>query len=421
MKTHKTLIKTALSVLGTVIMIFLFSQCDKSNHELKNGIWRAELQREDGNQIFFNFNVTDSSNQKIINIYNAEESLQVDSILYRGDSIFIHMPFFGSHFEAKILHDKELAGEWIIDYGSRTERMPFRAVQGDSSRFTTSNKAGHNISGSWEAIFKNENKDTKAIGLFEQKDNLITGTFLTPTGDYRYLQGVVSGDSLKMSGFDGCHALLFTAKIDSSDRITDGWIYSVNREARKWHAEKKEYETLPDAYATKNIPQGTVKADFTLKDMRTSKNISITDEAYEGKVVVLQILGSWCPNCLDETPFMTNYYDENHEKGVEFIGIDFERTDDFEKSKKALNSFFKRFEINYPIVFSGVASSDPELTEKVFPDLPVKISAFPSSIFIDKEGFIRKVHSGFSGPATGKYHEQYKEEFHEIVESLLAE
>lgn len=417
----KDLIKTALSSMGAIVMIFILSQCGSHDQELKNGIWRAELQREDGNHIFFNFNVTDSSDQKIINIYNAEESLQVDSIIQLGDSIFIHMPFFGSHFEAKILHKEELKGEWIIDYGSRTERMPFRAIQGDSSRFRASTKPKHNISGSWEAIFKNENKDTKAIGLFDQKDNLITGTFLTPTGDYRYLQGVVSGDSLKMSGFDGCHALLFTAKIDSNEHISDGWIYSVNREARKWQAEKKEYESLPDTYATKNIPQGSVKADFTLKDMRTLTDISITDEIYKGKVVVLQILGSWCPNCLDETPFMTNYYDENREKGVEFIGIDFERTDDFEKSKKALNSFFQRFEINYPIVFSGVASSDPELTEKVFPDLPVKISAFPSTIFIDKEGFIRKVHSGFNGPATGKYHEQYKEEFHEIVESLLAE
>lgn len=417
-----TVLKTIAGIYSALICLFLFSQCSsKKSTELKNGIWRAELQREDGNNIVFNFNVKDSLGRKTIQVFNADESLTVDSIIIREDSVFIQMPFFGSHFEAKLHQGNELTGQWIIDYGSRKERMPFQALQGDSVRFSVDSDSHHDISGSWETVFGSGENETNAIGLFEQDGNIVTGTFLTPTGDYRYLQGVISGDSLRISGFDGCHAILFTAKIDENDRITDGKVFSINREPRSWHAERKEFDSLPDTYATKNIPQGSVKADFTLKDMRTLEDISIQDEKFKGKVVVVQILGSWCPNCMDETPFMIDYYNKNKHKGFEVIGVDYERTDDFDKSKKALNSFFNRFEINYPVLFSGVASSDPERTEKVFPNLPVKISAFPSSIFIDREGFIRKVHSGFSGPATGKYHEQYKEEFHGIVEALLSE
>lgn len=417
-----TVLNTLTYFYFAFICIFFFSQCSSEKKpELKNGIWRAELLREDGNNIVFNFNVKDSLGKTLIEVFNADESLTVDSIIFQKDSVFIHMPFFGSHFEAQLHEGTRLTGQWIIDYGSRKERMPFQAIQGDSVRFETTSDSRHEISGSWETTFGEGDNQSKAIGLFEQKGNIVTGTFLTPTGDYRYLQGVVDGDSLKISGFDGCHAILFTAKIDENDRITDGQVFSVNRDPRAWQAERKDYETLPEAYDTKNIPQGSVKADFTLKDIRTLEDVSIQDEKYKGKVVVIQILGSWCPNCMDETPFMIDYYNNNKDKGFEVIGVAYERTDDFEKSKNALNSFFNRFEINYPVLFSGVASSDPERTEKVFPNLPVKISAFPSSIFIDKEGFVRKVHSGFSGPATGKYHEQYKEEFHGIVDALLSE
>ena len=86
-----------------------------------------------------------------------------------------------------------------------------------------------------------------------------------------------------------------------------------------------------------------------------------------------------------------------------------------------LQSFFDHFDISYPVLFSGVAASDANLTQKVFPDLPEKINAFPTTIFVDKQGYVRKIHSGINGPATGKYYDQFKEEFKDIVNGLLAE
>lgn len=412
---------TLLPLIFIAVLLQLNCTADQSS-SLKNGIWRAELERDDGQDIAYNFIVKDSADQKVIDIFNAEESLRVDSIVYKKDSIFIEMPFFGSHFKAKIHHNEELTGTWIKEYGSRVESMAFHAVHGDSTRFKVSSQADKDISGSWEARFSNADRDdTKAIGLFKQDDNRVTGTFLTPVGDYRYLQGVVDKDTLKLSGFDGCHALFFSAIIDSTDQLKKGKVYAVNREVQEWSAAKKDYDSLPDEYAMKNIPQGQVKADFSLKDMRSEEKISINDDTYDDKVVVLQILGSWCPNCLDETEFMTNYYDENKDSDIEFIGIDVERTADYDKSKNALASFFDHFDINYPVLFSGVASSDSGLTEKLFPDLPVDIQAFPSTIFIDKEGFIRKVHSGFNGPATGEYFDKFKTAFKGTVNELLAE
>lgn len=348
--------------------------------------------------------------------------MKVDSILFNGDSVFIQMPFFDSYFKAKINQDGSLQGTWTKNYGNRLAVMPFYARPGDSARLTAYAKPYRNVSGSWAAYFPGEMKDTsKAIGLFDQNGDQLTGTFMTPSGDYRYLQGVVSGDTMKLTGFDGCHALLFTAIIDSTDHLSRGKLYSINSPVAPWYAEKKVFDSLPSAYAVSNIKPGTVKLRFRLKDMLTNKEVSIADSAFLGKVVVIQILGSWCPNCLDETKFFTQYYKENHQRGVDFIGVDFERTADFGKSKEAMQSFFDHFDISYPVLFSGVAASDPDLTQKVFPDLPVKINAFPTTIFVDKQGYVRKIHSGINGPATGKYYDQFKEEFKDIVNGLLAE
>lgn len=400
----------------------LFSACTSKQTTLKEGIWRAELERKDGHSIFFNFKVSDSSGQQVIHVFNADGQLKVDSIVFNGDSVFIQMPFFGSHFNAKIKTDGSLEGTWTKNYGNRFAVMPFKAFPGDSLRLPSYAEAKQNITGSWETSFLREDGSvSKAIGLFQQNENKVTGTFLTPTGDYRYLQGVVSGDTLKLTGFDGCHALLFTALVDSTNTLSDGKMYSINSKVRAWNAVKKEYDSLPAAYAVHNIQPGMVKVNFDLKDFRTGRNVSLQDDAYKNKVVVIQILGSWCPNCMDETQYLTKYYDENHQRGVELVAISFERTADYKESKNAVQSFLDRFALKYPVLYSGIAVSDPQLTEKIFPNLPEKINVFPTTIFIDKAGFVRKIHKGFNGPATGKYFIAFKKEFNAIVDGLLAE
>lgn len=407
---------------GFLGIMFFISGCSNHQTSLKSGIWRAVLQRADGHQIVFNFEVTDSSGKDVIYVFNANNRLKVDNILFSGDSVFIQMPFFGSYFKAKINKNGSLQGTWIKDYGNRLAIMPFHATPGDSTRLAAYTKTNKDISGSWAAYFPGENKDTsRAIGLFTQEGNQLTGTFLVPSGDYRYLQGVVSGDTMKLSGFDGCDAWLFTAIIDDANHLSGGKMYFINNPAAPWYAEKKVFDSLPSAYAIDNIKPHTVKLDFHLKDMLTGKEVSLADSNFLGKVVVIQILGSWCPNCMDETKFLTQYYRDNHQRGVDFVGIDFERTADFEKSKQAMQSFFDHFDISYPILFSGVAATDPGLTEKVFPHLPIKIHAFPTTIFIDKQGYVRKIHSGLNGPATGKYYDEFKNEFKDIVNGLLAE
>ncbi len=387
---------------------------------LKPGNWKATIERPDGQQIVFNFESKDSAGKKIIYVINAGERLLVDSIETRGDSVFIELPFFESGFKAKVLPNGNLQGVWIKNYGKINQVLPFKAEY-NKQRFDVKAAPIANISGRWAADFiDRDNQVSKLVGEFTQSGSHLTGTFLDPTGDYRFLEGVVSGDSLKLSGFDGGHAFLFTAKVENNNKISGGKFYSGARSIQNWNAERNASATLADGFEETKLAPGAGKLNFSFRDIADGHEVSINDKQFENKVIVLQIMGSWCPNCMDETKFLSDYYKDNREKGVEIIGLAYERTTDFVASQKALQSFKKRFNVQYPILVTGVTVSDSLRAEKTLPQL-TKIDAFPTTIFVDKKGTIRKVHSGFSGPATGQHFADFQKEFAEIVEQLLAE
>jgi thiol-disulfide isomerase/thioredoxin len=388
---------------------------------LENGFWRSVIQRPDGQQIIFNFQSKDSAGKKIIYVINGKEQLLVDSIETRADSVFIEMPFFESSFKAKITTEGNLEGIWIKKYGKRVQILPFNAEYNVKERFQISAPPVANISGRWVTEFKTKNnKADTMVAEFKQEGSRLSGTFLDPTGDYRFLDGVVSGDSLKLSTFDGAHAYFFTAKIDNAQKISGGKFYSGARSIQQWSAEKNEKAEVADGFGDTKIKPNSGKLNFSFPNSDNGSKVSINDEKYKGKVVVIQILGSWCPNCMDETNFLSDYYDKNHQRGVEIIGLSYERTADFKESQKELLPFKKRFKVQYPILITGVTVSDSLRTEKTLPQLE-SINAFPTTIFVDKKGNIRQIESGFAGPATGEHYIEFKKEFNKIVDELLSE
>ena len=388
---------------------------------LKNGIWQGVIQRSDSNNIHFNFITEIKKGKQILYIINADERLLVDEIQQKGDSLYITLPFFSSSIVAKIISGNKLRGCYIKKFADRKQEIPFSASFGIKERYAAHSNPKYNISGSWDVLFEGK-KDTptKAVGNFTQlADGKVKGSFLTPTGDYRYLEGIVSADTLKISGFDGGFASLFTAIIKNDSTIENANFYSGALSHEQWTATKNEFAKLPDEFSYSHLRPGETSLAFKFKDT-DGKLVSIKDKRFEGKVVIVQILGSWCPNCMDETAFLSEYYKNNKQKGIEVIGLAYERTEKFEESKIALQPFQKRFGVTYPFLITGVTPSDPQRTEKTLPQID-HINAFPTTIFIDKKGVVRKIHTGFDGPGTGKFYEEFKKEFDGLLNELVAE
>lgn len=412
------MVKRLLFLLLAVPVLSSGLQLEK--WDLEKGTWQARLHRKDGADIIFNFEVKDSAQKKIIYILNAHDRLLVDDVKVLGDSIFIKMPFFDSEFKAAFRPNGEIAGIWTRHLADNDVSIPFTAAYNIKERFKQHEPAKSNITGRWSTYFASPGKDSSfAVGEFKQKGNTVYGTFLTSTGDYRFLEGIVDGDSLKLSTFDGSHAYYFTALVNNNT-LENGVFYAGIGDGREgWTAQKDDKAALPDERTLATIKPGNNRLDFTFPDL-SGKKVSIRDKRFENKVVVITLMGSWCPNCMDETGFLSSWYKQNKSRGVEVIGLSYERTTSFEKSKKALDGFLKRFDVSYPVLITGVTPSDPQKSEKSLPQL-TGIKGFPTTIFIDKKGNVREVHTGFNGPGTGAHYEEFKKEYNKLVDDLLAE
>lgn len=299
--------------------------------------------------------------------------------------------------------------------------MPFRAFYGEDFRFRgdSSVKSEFPVGGRWAAVFRaSSGKDTTfRVGEFRQAGAKVTGTFLDAGGDLRFLEGMMDADTLKLSGFDGNHCFYFTALL-SGDSLVDGKMYSGPTAFSTWTARKDSTAHLEDQDAITKF-KNDKPFGFSFKDI-DGNPVSFSDDRFKGKVVLVQIMGSWCPNCMDETEFLSDFYDANRGRGVEIVSLAYERSTDFARSQRAVRSFQQRFAVKYPMLITGVTVSDPQRGAKTLPQLD-DIHDFPTTIYINKKGQIEKIHTGFSGPGTGEHYAEQKKEIYDEVGRLLAE
>jgi len=396
-----------------LFIILLSSISTFAQTAIKTGTWRGVLTPAAGGQLPFNFEVKDTAGHQQLTILNAKERFKVTDVKTKGDSVFIHMPLFDSEFKLK-MQGNQLVGKYIRHLADHDTETPFAAQHNIKWRFFESpEKPAYNVSGRWSAIFGEGTDRDTTVGEFVQTGSKVTGTFLTTTGDYRYLEGTVNGNKLYLSCFDGGHAFLFTASIKDDRTLTEGLFGKT-----PWVAVKHETAKLPDAYSLTVLKPGYKKIEFSFPDLNGQK-VSLNDARFKNKVVILQIMGSWCPNCMDETAYLVNYYKKYNKKGVEVAGLAYERTADFEKSKKAVMQEKQHFNIPYPLLLTGYTSNRQE-TAKSLPMLS-NFLAFPTTIIIDKKGKVRKIYTGFSGPGTGEHYTEFANEFERLTERLLAE
>lgn len=405
-------------ILFPLIVIFTLFSCKQEPKEairLNEGKWLATMQVSDHEVLPFNFDVDYEDGAPVITIYNADETILVDEIKTKEDSIVIQMPVFEGYIEGTFRKDG-IRGDFIKESLDRV--VPFYAEAGDNPRFNVKSEPKVDVSGVWEAQFDYDTDDPYiAKGIFVQKRSKVTGTIRTTTGDYRYLEGAVFGDSMKLSTFDGAHAFLFTAKV--SDSTLEGVFYSGNHSVEKFRATRNAEYELPDENTLTYLKDGYDKLEFAFPNAK-GEMVSLQDERFKNKVVLVQIMGTWCPNCLDETKFYVDYLKNNPNTDLEIMALAFEYAKTEEKAFKAIKRLRDRVEVPYEILLAQYGTSSKAKANEKLPALNHVLS-YPTTIYIDKQGEVRKIHTGFNGPATGEKYEKFKAEFNKTVQELLSE
>lgn len=404
-------------ICSLLLLTLLFISCrPEPKPSFSEGIWLAELMVLDNQIIPFNFKVSKNPVEGYqMEIYNAEEVIPVDEISIQNDSIRINFPVYEGYV-AGTFSENNIEGEFIKESLDRI--VPFKATFGVQERFRNSRASTKNVSGIWETRFeKGTENEYPAKGIFTQNGDAVTGTFRTTTGDYRYLDGVMSGDSLKISAFDGAHAFVFTAKV--TDSSMNGAFYSGNHSKEVFEAKRHEGFELPSADSLTFLKEGFDKLTFSFPDEQ-GNSVSLEDDRFKSKVVLVQIMGSWCPNCLDESKFYVDYLKKNPDLDIEIVGLAFEYAKTKEGALKSISRLKERIGIDYPILLAQFGSENKVLAQEKLPMLNHVLS-YPTTIFIDKEGAVRRIHTGFNGPATGEKFTEFKQEFDGFVKGLLDE
>lgn len=402
--------------IASIIMAMYIVGCGSAPVQLDNGIWRGTFQTDSSIEIPFNFEIYDSAGTKQVAFINGTERLNINELEIQDDSVFFKTPLYETEIRAK-LSDGRLEGYWQRTLPDVTQRMPIRAEYDKNWRFIENpNATEFDVTGRWSVVFSKvgSSDSTIAIGEFVQNGNQVQGTFLTNFGDYRFLSGEIDGNILSVSTYGGMSPSMFTATI--TENGMEGDLYSGPANHSKWRAKKDPDATLADAYSLSRLKDGFTTLSFEFPDTE-GELVSLTDDQYKNKVVVIQFLGSWCPNCMDETAFLSPFYEEYKDKGVEVVALAYERYPEPERAKKAVTNLIDRFDVTYPVLLTGFTNKD---VVKSLPALE-NFSAFPTTIIINKAGEVHSIHTGFDGPATGQAYIDYITEFEQTINQLLSE
>lgn len=387
---------------------------------LKPGIWRGEFVISETKIPFnFEYNAKDKDHPVLTLLNGARrDDFKVTSL--GGDSIFVKMNTYDAALVAKVESDGKLTGEYrSLVPGFRGNSLPFVAEHGKSYRFVEKGKelpTKHNLTGKWDLKIYSKAKLPDNVALLTQEGNKLTGVVMSTVGDSRELEGVVQGDEFVLSHFSGPNPRVYRGKINEDGSIT-GEISSGIYNSTKFDGAKNTSAELPDPYKLTYLKEGYKKLDFTLPDL-DGKPVSLSDDKYKGKVVIVEIIGTWCPNCTDQTSFLAPWYRANKGRGVEAIAIGFEQKDDLAYAKYTLGTLKKKYGIEYDILFGGIA--DKKVASDKLPALN-QMMAFPTTILIDRKGEVRQIHTGYTGEVTGDYFKNYVAKWNNDLDELIAE
>ena len=376
------------------------------------GVYRATIALP-GAELPFGLEIGRTPRGPTAALINGAHRFVAETASVSGDTLTLGFPSYDSSLELTAQPGGKLAGTAHLRRRNGGIDLPLAATPGQRFRFyARPAPAPTPLAGRWLI----DTGEERGLLLIAQQGNRLTGSIQWPTGDQRYLAGEVSGRDFALSTFDGNQGSVWKGRIEGG-RLTGASFGATSATPEPWTARRPAAVPADRVDAINEEPNLPKQFGFAFPDV-DGRRVSLADPRYRGKVVVVSIGGTWCPNCHDEAAFLAPYYVRNRARGLEVIGLQFEYVDDPARSARQSKRFAARYDIAYPLLIAG--ASTPESTRAALPQIGgVKI--YPTTIFIDRKGRVRAIHTGYAGPATGALNRKMERDFDALVQKLLAE
>jgi thiol-disulfide isomerase/thioredoxin len=373
------------------------------------GPWRAVLDLE-GGTLGFGLDIEGEGGSWRGRLCNGRQCQPLSRVSLRGDSLTLEMADYAATISARLAGDS-LTGTYR-NAGNRGPRIiPFRAARG---RWPVT-RGPAALVGRWDASFFSDFGTSPRVFEFRNGSQGLEGTMISNTGDYGHFAGEVKGDSFALTHFDGSFVYLLTGALHGD--TLRGVFHAGLRTQTPWIAIRST--GAPHLKSPIEITTADTSAPFrfAFPDLQ-GRMVTQDDPRFRGKVVVIDIFGTWCPTCHDAAPGLVRLYRKYHARGLEIVGLAYEVTGDSAIDGRQVRRYRDKFGIPFPLLLAGV--NDTDAAAETLPQLH-GFTSFPTTVFLGRDGRVRQVRAGFYGPATGAQHERLLQEMDREVERLLSE
>jgi thiol-disulfide isomerase/thioredoxin len=377
-----------------------------------SGLWDATI-TFNGQDIPFRLQLAGEGSNLKGWLFNGDDKVVASGASFQNGSLVLNFDSYAAKLELKVQ-----GGALVGQYGPMLKKtFPVTAHRHQAA--TESSASAPSINGLWEVAVKSS-KGEQAWRLIVQEKSAgdVSAAILRVDGDTGALTGGYKDGKFILSHFSGGRPALMiltpssdgTLAVDMTDLHGKSQLTATRPDVAR--AKGLPPPTDPDHHTSVKDPAEPFK--FSFPDLN-GKIVSNSDVRFQGRVVLVNITGSWCPNCHDEAPFLAELYRKYRSQGLEVVALSFEEGDQLTNPVR-LRAFMKEYGIDYTVLLGGTPDDrDAKLTQ------PVNLNSWPTTFFLGRDGRVRFVHAGFPGPASGELYRQAIHEFDAQVQGLLAE
>jgi thiol-disulfide isomerase/thioredoxin len=390
----------ALLMQGAVALIAVASPA---------GPWQAVLDLA-GGALPFRLHIDPAGNGWQGELCNGGKCEPFSSVRMKGDSLLLEIADYDATVTALVRADSLLG--YYRNVGSNGPRtIPFRAARGAWPVTAASNR----LVGRWDATYFQEGQTSPRVFELRNTPTGFEGRMISSTADYGPFAGTVTADSFAIGLFDGSFVYLITGRLQGD--TLRGIFHAGLRTQTPWTAVRSTGAPHLKSPTEITSADTTEPLRYAFPDLQ-GRIVRNDDSRFRGKVVLLDIFGTWCPTCHQATPELMRLYRRYHPRGLEVVGLAFEATGDTAVDARQVLRYRDKFGIPFPLLLAGI--NDTESLAAALPQLR-NLSAFPTAVFLGRDGRVRQVHAGFHGLAAGPQHARRVKDFEKEIERLLAE
>ncbi len=403
---------TAFAILMAGILLLAFTGCQKARDPIA-GLWQAMILTETSPNIAFQLEVKREGDHVTGALVNGPDREEASSGSFDGKTLTLKFDVYNAELKAD-LADGKLTGAFVRQRGNTQSARRFSATR--DLPVYASKASGPDLTGDWILEVGEGAGHRVWSASFKQEGEKLTGTVIPVSGDWGAITGYSRNGEFYLSRFDGIRALLLTGKVNA-DGVIEGSVGDRKVIGRRVGQAGAQGPQPPDPGTYTKMKNPAEPFHFAGVDL-DGKPVKSSDPRFQGKVLLVTVTGTWCPNCHDEAPVLVDLYNKYKSQGLEVVALAFEYSGDQARDLELLRLYSKRYGIEFPLLLAGTTA--PGETDRALPQLE-NFGAYPTTIYVGRDGKVSYIHAGFESKATGERHRKLVGEMDRRVQAMLAE